>query len=307
MTNLRFGLMTHAADEWATLTTRWKSFEDQGFDALWAGDHLWSAIGPDGNGYTQPRFDAWMLAAGIASATSKVTVGTLVSAISMRNPAVLAKQALTLDHMSGGRAVAGIGAGGNPKDLAVAGEPVLPPEEKSSRLDEYLEVVKSVASGGETAFEGKYYRSAGVTGPAPVKPGIPLLVAAHLKSSLTVTARHADVWNSYGTLFSQLARGVKLTPDESLAVTARRSAFLDAECERIGRDPGTLRRSFMLAFTQDTPWVSVQQFRETIGRYAEAGITEFMFPFPLQGQHDPDVFTEVVQSVIPRLQQGERP
>ncbi|GAB6899479.1 LLM class flavin-dependent oxidoreductase [Kineosporia succinea] len=303
--SLRFGLMTHAAAEWSELTTRWKGFEDNGFDALWAGDHLWSALGD--NGYTQPRFDAWMIAAGIAQATSKVTVGTLVSAINMRNPAVLAKQALTLDHMSGGRAVAGIGAGGNPKDGAVAGEKPWSPAEKSERLDEYLTVVRQVAAGGELDYTGKHYSTQGVAGPTPVAPRVPLLVAAHLKSSLTVTARHADVWNSYGTLFSQLAKGIRLTPEESLSVTARRSAFLDAECERTGRDPQTLRRSFMLAFTQDTPWVSVQQFRDTIGRYAEVGVTEFMFPFPLQGQHDPDVFTEVVETVMPKLQAGERP
>ncbi|GAA3604865.1 LLM class flavin-dependent oxidoreductase [Kineosporia mesophila] len=303
MTALRFGLMTHAADDWSRLTERWKGFEKAGFDALWAGDHLWSALGE--NGYTQPRFDAWMLAAGIAQATSHVTVGTLVSAINMRNPAVLAKQALTLDHLSAGRAVAGIGAGGNPKDGAVAGEQPWGPQEKSARLDEYLTVVNRVAAGGELSFEGSYYRTSGVAGPAPVSPKIPVLVAAHLKSSLAVTARHADVWNSYGTLFSQLARGVKLTPQESLAVTAQRSKFLDEECERIGRDPKTLRRSFLLAFTQDTPWVSVQQFRDTIGGYAEAGITEFMFPFPLQGEHSMDVFHEVVETVIPKLQAGE--
>ncbi|MBT0773112.1 LLM class flavin-dependent oxidoreductase [Kineosporia sp. J2-2] len=307
MTALRFGLMTHAAADWPVLTERWRHFEAAGFDALWAGDHLWSALNADGNGYTQPRFDAWMLAAGIANATTRVSVGTLVSAINMRNPAVLGKQALTLDHMSGGRAVAGIGAGGNPKDGAVAGEPAWGPEEKSARLAEYLDVVRRVSSGGELAFDGTYYRTSGVAGPAPVAPQVPLLVAAHLKSSLAVTARYADVWNSYGTLFSQLAKGVKLTAQESLTVTARRSAFLDAECERIGRDPATLRRSFMLAFTQDAPWVSVQQFRDTVGGYAEAGITEFMFPFPLQGPHDPEVFTEVVETVMPRLQAGERP
>lgn len=302
MSGLRFGLMTHEAASWSELSSRWQGFEVAGWDALWAGDHLWS--GSDG---AKPRFDAWMLAGGIAAATTTPAVGTLVSAAGMRNPAVLAKQAVTLDHLSGGRAVVGIGVGGNPKDLAAAGLDPWPVAERGERLGQYCAVLRAVLDGGEVDVDGEYYRSKMTSAPGPAGDRIPLLIAAHRPATIAVAARYADVWSTYGTLFSQLARGISLTPDESLAVTARRSQQLDAECERIGRDPALIRRSFMLAFTQDTPWVSVAQFRETIGRYAEIGITEFMFPFPLQGKHDPDVFAEVVESVLPLLQKGERP
>lgn len=306
MTKVRFGLMTHEAAPWAELSARWQGFDAAGWDALWAGDHLWSGHGT-GGAAVKPRFDAWLLAAGIATATTRPRVGTLVSAAGMRNPAVLGKQAVTLDHASGGRAVVGIGAGGNPKDLAAVGLAPWPPAERGARLAEYCAVLRAVLDGGELEVDGKHYRSRMVSAPGPVRQRIPLLIAAHMPATIAVAARYADVWSSYGTLFSQLARGISLTPDESLAATARRSRLLDAECERIGRDPAAIRRSFMLAFTQDTPWVSVQRFRETIGRYAEAGITEFMFPFPLQGEPDLDVFAEVVTSVIPVLQRGERP
>lgn len=297
---LRFGLMTHESAPWSALVERWQGFEADGWDALWAGDHLWS--GPDG---VKPRFDAWLTSAGIASATSSVAVGTLVSAIGMRNPSVLAKQAVTLDHMSDGRAVVGLGVGGNPKDLASAGLAPWPLAERGPRLAEYCAVVRAMLDGGPVDVDGKYYRASGFSAPAASR--VPLLIAAHLPATIRVAARYADVWSTYGTLFSQLARGVSLTPEESLTVTARRSALLDAWCERVGRDPASVRRSFMLAFTQDKPWVSVQHFRDTIGRYADIGITEFMFPFPLQGRHDPEVFAEVVTSVLPRLRKGERP
>lgn len=307
MTGLRFGLMTYDAAPWAELQARWRTHEAAGFDALWAGDHVWSAR-DDAGRPSRPRHDAWMLAAGIAAATDRVDVGTLVSPIGLRNPVVLGKQAVTLDHLSGGRAVAGIGAGGNRKDQAMAGVPDWSPAERSTRLHEYARVVRTVLDEVDLDLDLDHYAAHGVAAPAPVRPGgARLLIAAHSRASLAAAAAYADVWNTYGTLFSQLVRGVRLPPDESVAVTRRRSLALDEECERIGRDPATVTRSFMLAFTQDRPWTSVQEFRETIGRYAEIGITEFMFPFPLQGPHDPEVFDRVVAEVMPRLQAGEQP
>lgn len=307
MSGLRFGLMTYDAAPWPELVERWQGHEAAGFDALWAGDHVWSTKDEDGTP-TRPRHDAWMLAAGIASATSSVDVGTLASPIGMRNPVVLGKQAITLDHLSGGRAVAGIGAGGNPKDQATAGVDDWAPHERSARLLEYASVVRAVLDDVDLDIDGTYYRTSGVNAPAAHRPnGARLLVAAHNRASIPAVARYADIWNTYGTLFSQLARGISLTPEESIHVTRRRSQALDQECELVGRDPAEVTRSFMLAFTQDAPWTSVQAFRETIGRYADIGITEFMFPFPLQGPHDPDVFAEVVADVMPRLQAGERP
>ncbi|GAA1614991.1 LLM class flavin-dependent oxidoreductase [Actinoplanes couchii] len=304
MTGLRFGLKTYDAAPWDELRHRWRDHEAAGFDALWAGDHVWSTRDGDG-APARPRFDSWLMAAGIAAVTSRVDVGTLVSPIGLRNPAVLGKQAVTLDHLSGGRAVAGIGSGGNPLDGAAAGIPAWPSDEKAARLGEYARIVRSYLRGADVDVDGEFYRSHGVSAPAPVRGR--LLIAAHTRASIAAAAAHADVWNSYGVLFSQLRAGVVLTPEQSLAATRRRARWLDEECERIGRDPAEITRSFMLAFTRDTPWTSVQNFRDTIGRYADIGITEFMFPFPLQGEHDDDVFAEVVADVMPRLQAGERP
>ncbi|ACU36777.1 LLM class flavin-dependent oxidoreductase [Actinosynnema pretiosum subsp. pretiosum] len=306
MSALRFGLMTYEAAPIGELVARWRGFEADGWDALWAGDHLWSALDADG-APTRPRFDPWVLAACVATATERVEVGTLVSAIGMRNPTVLAKQAITLDHVSGGRFTTGLGAGGNPKDEAAAGIAPLAPDERAARFDEYAAVVRAVLDGGSYDLVGEHHSAKGVSAPPPVAGRPPLLIAAHLRSTIAVAARHADVWHTYGSLFSQLARGQQLTADESLAVTARRARALDEECERVGRDPGTVRRGFMLGFTQDKPWISVQAFRDAIGRYAEVGITEFAFPFPLQGPHDLDVFHEVVADVLPALRAGERP
>ncbi len=307
MTGLRFGLMTYDAAPWEELTRRWRGHEDAGFDALWAGDHLWSAC-DDAGATTRPRLDAWMMAAGMAASTRRVDVGTLVSPMGRHNPAVLAKQALTLDHMSGGRAVAGIGSGGNAADLAVAGGEAVPARERAPRLAEYARVVRAVLDGSREGVDGVYHRTHGPTAPGPVRPGgVRLLVAAHGPAALRAAAPHADVWNSYGTPFSQLGGDGPPSAERSLRRTAELSRVLDRECERIGRDPASVARSFMLAFTRDEPWTSVEAFRDTVGRYADIGITEFVFPFPLRGPHDPDVFAEVVADVLPRLRAGERP
>jgi alkanesulfonate monooxygenase SsuD/methylene tetrahydromethanopterin reductase-like flavin-dependent oxidoreductase (luciferase family) len=307
-TPLRFGLMTYEAAPWDQLTERWRRFEDQGWDSLWAGDHLWSALDTQGRP-VRGRFDAWMLAGGIAAATSRVTVGTLVSAAPLRNPALVAKQAMTLDHISGGRAVAGVGAGGNPKDLAYAGVPPWPQAERGARLEEYLTVVRGLLERDGFDHDGTYFTVAGaVRAPAPAaaeRP--PLLVAAHVDATLAVAARHADIWSSYGSLFSQLRRGVKLDEKESLRLTRERGALLDAHAERAGRDPASIRKSFMAGFTEDAPWQSVERFRDFVGRFTDIGITEFMFPFPLQGPHREGVFEEVVANVLPSLRAGERP
>ncbi|MFB7493246.1 LLM class flavin-dependent oxidoreductase [Streptomyces sp. NPDC056161] len=308
MTPLRFGLMTYEAAPWPDLTARWRRFEAEGWDSLWAGDHLWSALDAEGRP-ARGRFDAWMLAAGIAAATSRVTVGTLVSAAPLRNPAMVAKQAMTLDHVSRGRAVAGIGAGGNPKDLAYAGVAPWPQARRGGLLEEYLTVVRGVLEQDTFDHEGTHFSVGGaVRAPAPVGPDRPaLLVAAHVDATLAVAARHADVWSSYGSLFSQLRRGIKLDEQQSLRLTRERGALLDAHAERAGRDPATIRRSFMAGFTEDAPWESVERFRDFVGRFTDIGITEFMFPFPLQGPHRDGVFEEVVADVLPRLRAGERP
>ncbi|MEU9963765.1 LLM class flavin-dependent oxidoreductase [Streptomyces malaysiensis] len=301
-THLRFGLMTYEAAPWPELTARWRAFEEQGFDSLWAGDHVWSSI--DDSGVTsRPRFDAWQLAAGMVAATERITVGTLVSAFPLRNPAVLAKQTITLDHMSGGRFVPGIGAGGNPKDHAVAGVESRPSAERAARFDEYSAVVGGLLRQDRFDFSGSHYRVEGaVRAPAPVAaPHPPLLIAAHVESTIRIAARDADIWSTYGTLFSQLRRGVKLSEAESLRLTRDRGRLLDEHAERFGRDPASIRKSFMAGFTEDAPWESTERFTDFIGRFSEIGITEFMFPYPLQGPHKEGVFEEVVAEVLPKL------
>lgn len=301
-TRLSFGLMTYEAAPWSELVERWRWFEDLGYDSLWSGDHVWSKL-EDGKA-SRPRFDAWQLVAGMVSATRRVTVGPMVSSIAYRNPVVVAKQAVTLDHMSGGRLVVGIGAGGNPADHATAGVSCWPQEERVARFAESVAILDGLLTEDSFDFDGEHYTvQGGVRAPMPVQsPRPPLTVAAHIDQTLQIAARHADTWSSYGTLFSQLRRGEMLSETESLRVTRKRSQRLDEFADAAGRDPAGIRRSFMAGFTKDEIWTSAEAFRDFVGRFAEIGITEFVFPWPLQGKTTEGMFEEISENVIPELQ-----
>jgi alkanesulfonate monooxygenase SsuD/methylene tetrahydromethanopterin reductase-like flavin-dependent oxidoreductase (luciferase family) len=293
--------MTYEAAPWAELASRWRWLEELGYDSLWAGDHVWSSLN-DGQ-VSRPRFDAWLLAGGIAAATTRVAVGTLVSSIAHRNPAIVAKQAVTVDHISGGRLVVGLGAGGNPADHAVTGVPLWSSRERAARLGESAAIVAGLLGSDSFDYNGEYYTVSGaVRAPAPVQaPRPPLLVAAHVPDTLAVAARYADIWSSYGSLFSQLRRGQRLSEAEAVDVTRQRAQRLDELAAAAGRRPGSIRKSFMAGFTDDQPWESVERFRDFIGRYTAIGITEFMFPYPLQGKAGEGVFEAVSLEVLPAL------
>ncbi|MGW4423189.1 LLM class flavin-dependent oxidoreductase [Streptosporangium sp. NPDC004631] len=298
-----FGVMTYEAEPWSELTARWAWFEQLGLDSLWAGDHVWSSI-VDGRP-VRPRFDAWLLLAGMAAATTRPTLGPLVSSMPFRSPAMVAKQAVTLDHMSAGRLVLGLGAGGNPADHAACGVPLWDPEERIARFDEYVEIVRGMLSTDAFEYSGTHYRVSGtVRAPAPIQSAPPLTIAAHVPGTLRVAARHADTWSSYGTLFSQMRRGVTLSEQEGVRTTARRAALLDEYAAEEGRDPSTIRRSFLAGFTADRPLASVEAFHDFVGRYREIGVTEFVFLYPGPGGVDPAMFERICTEAMPDLRRS---
>ena len=196
----------------------------------------------------------------------------MVTNISLHNPAVLARQALTVDHVSDGRLELGIGAGGAPIDHAMTGVPDWEPPERAARLREFVEIVDRLLRDETTSYQGRYYRIENAEmHPAPVqKPRPPLTVAALGPKTLRTAAEYADSWNffpEYG-----------LTAREALEQTARRNRMLDECCAELGRDPGEISRS-LLAIPRmvDAPFDSDDAFHDFVGRYREAGIDEFIF------------------------------
>jgi alkanesulfonate monooxygenase SsuD/methylene tetrahydromethanopterin reductase-like flavin-dependent oxidoreductase (luciferase family) len=195
--------------------------EAGGLDSVWVYDHLLFRFGDDP---TTGLYECWTILSAIAEATRRVELGTIVLCTGFRNPALLAKMAGTLDAVSDGRLILGVGAGWHDPEFEAFG---FPTDHKVSRFEESLAVITGLIRDGRVDLDGTYVQARDAVLVPPARPGIPILVAAKRPRMFELTARHADAWNMawFGL------------PDERLA-TGRRE--LAEACERVGRDPSTL-------------------------------------------------------------------
>jgi len=260
-------------DEWLALA---RACEEHGYEALFRSDHYGPVVGADERG----SLDAWATLAGLAAVTSTLRLGTLVSPATFRHPSVLAKSAVTVDHISGGRVEVGLGAGWNRAEHERYGFPFPELRERMDVFAEQLEVVHRQWKGEPFSFEGEHYRLADSDPrPKPVQsPHPPLIVGGSGgKRSVALAARWADEYNT-----------VSPTPEECRALKQR---IADA-CAREEREP--LPLSVMTGLIRD-PSDAVRQLTEL----AEAGVERVML------QHlehtDLDVLGLVAEQVVPQL------
>ncbi|MGA7670434.1 MAG: TIGR03560 family F420-dependent LLM class oxidoreductase [Nitrolancea sp.] len=283
---LRFGICTDQNQPWDVVVERWKLFEELGFDSVWDCDHWVQPSKPSG-----PYFEAWTLLAALAAQTERIRIGVLVSCNTFRHPALLAKEAVTIDHISHGRLELGLGAGWYVPEHEMLGIDFPPAAELVSRFREAVEIVDQLMRNEYTTYEGKYYQLHGAAfRPGPVQtPRPPLTLGAKGPRMLEIVARYGDAWNSSGS------------PEEM----GERNKILDEHCARLGRNPDEIVRGMYgwAAIMPDDPWLSVEAFRECIGRYQEAGINEFIIDQPRDEQFD--VLERVATEVIPALRRGE--
>jgi len=202
--------------------------EQIGFDALWIPDELLGRLVKDG-----PRYGFWdgvAVSAGLAAATSRIKIGTWVMSALHRNPGMIAKNAATIDAISNGRFVLGLGAGHAGTGAHAFG---LPEEDIYDRFEESLEIIVPLLRTGRADFAGTYHvaRDLEQLPPGPRPGAIPLLMAAHGQKGYRHAARHANIWSCYATERSDVT---ELGP----RVTA-----LEAACAEVGRDPSTVGRS----------------------------------------------------------------
>jgi F420-dependent oxidoreductase-like protein len=279
---LRFGICTDQNLPWSTLVQRWKLYEELGFDSVWDCDHYVQPEQPHG-----PYFEGWTLLAGLAAVTSRIRIGVLVSCNTFRHPALLAKEAVTVDHISNGRLELGVGAGWYEPEHTMFGIELPPPGERVARFEEAVVVIDQLLRHDVATFAGRHYRLRDAQfRPGPIqKPRPPLTIGAHGPRMLKLCARYGDVWNSFGTV----------------AEISARNQILDEFCAKVGRDPVALARSlYVYAETPTTnPWDSIGAFEDTVGRYREVGINEFIFDQPrLDDLH---ILERVAADVIPAL------
>lgn len=196
--------------------------EDCGFDSIWVGDHLLyrDDIGPSG------PWEAWTSLAALAQATSRVELGPLVAATSFHSPAMVAKMAATVDEISGGRLVLGLGAGWNQVEYDAFGFPF---DHRVSRFEEAFTVIRTLVREGRIDYEGAFYTHREMELLPPARPDMKILLGSNGPRMLRIGAPHIDMWNSWFVWFGNRAHGLTALVDELIEA-----------CEDTGRDPSTV-------------------------------------------------------------------
>ena len=248
-----------------------RAAEDAGWYGVWLADHYMPNTG-DTTPARGDVYECWGLLPALAAVTDRVRIGTLVSPTSVHHPALLAKRAATIDRLSAGRMVLGLGAGWQINEHHAYGIELEPPGKRVSRFEEAIQIVRSMLSEESTTFHGACYDITDAPcDPKPVQSPLPLLVGTRSPRMLRITARYASEWNTWGT------------PEQA----ADHRAALVETCDKVGRDPATMRTSVNAMVDLDgsmpTPgraalFGSAQQLIDQFGQYAELGFDEFILP-----------------------------
>jgi probable F420-dependent oxidoreductase len=211
--------------QWPELISMARTAEAVGFDSLWIGDHLLYDLP---GGATRGPWEAWTSLAALAAVTERVELGPLVASTSFHAPAMLAKKAATVDAISGGRLILGLGAGWNEREYRAFGFPY---DHRVSRFEEAFTIIRGLLRDGRVDFDGAYYRVQDcVLDPGPVRPGgPPLMLGSTGPRMMRIGLPHVDAWNVWWSRYGN-------SPDGFAAVRDR----VDAAAEQAGRTPGSV-------------------------------------------------------------------
>jgi probable F420-dependent oxidoreductase len=259
--------MGGATARWSDLAAMARMAEDLGFDSIWNADHLiYRFPGKE----VQGPWESWSLLAALAAVTSRVEIGPLVSCTSFRNPALLAKIADTVDEVSSGRLILGLGAGWHEPEYIAFGYPF---DHRVSRFAEAIAVIHGLLRNGHVDFEGTYYSAKDCElrprGPRPEGP--PIMIGSTAPRMLSLLAAYGDIWNAWAR--------------QSLEELEKDRQKVDAAMEKAGRDPATVERTVSLLVdlptatgrpSEEKPGLKPREPEELaahLTRYAEVGIS----------------------------------
>lgn len=278
---MTFGVVTGQHQlTWPRLVEQWRLAEALGFDSVWLFDHFVTLYG-DPNG---PCLEASTLLAALAQETKTIRIGVLVYGNTHRHPAILAKEVVTVDHISGGRVTLGIGTGWNEREHDSYGIPFPSSGQRVAMLNESLQVIRSLLTEERTTFNGNFYQMHDAPfAPKPLQAHLPILVGGTRPKMLRTIAQFADIWDSGGT------------PDE----VRQRGAQLDRDCREVGRDP--LETAWSVSTGAD-PLEDPDLFAEVARRYRAAGVSQLLCDLPLSDQ-GLAATRRIAREVIPALRQ----
>lgn len=274
---MRFSFWPNPAQPYNEVLDLTRHVEATGWDGVWYADHFM----PNAPDTSTPWPEAWTTLTALGANVQRLRVGTLVSGNTYRHPAVLAKMVATLDHITQGRAVLGLGAGWQENEHAQYGIPYYTLAERLERLDEACALIKQLYSQASADFAGKHYQLTGATlEPKPVQDPLPLMIGGGgERVTLKIVAQHADEWNVWG----------------DPAVLKHKMAILDNHCAELGRDPKTIQRSAvaLLFMSDDAAYLdkmrssdlqqasiigTPSEVRDVVAEFTELGVNELIVP-----------------------------
>ena len=274
---MRFSFWTGNGQSWEDTLEGCRYAESTGWDGIWYADHFM----PNEDNVDQPIHEAWSVLAAIAACVPRVRIGPLVAGNTYRKPALTEKIAATIDQISGGRVVLGIGAGWQENEHEKYGFDFSTVKGRLDRLDEAVEIITSLLANNRTDFQGEHYSVTDAPlDPKPIQNKIPLMIGGGgRKRTLRTAAIHADEWNYWGM------------PDD----IAELCGVLNAHCEDVGRDGNEIQRSACALMFIGEDEEKLSRFRETdfgrativgtpaevidiVGAYSDVGLDELIVP-----------------------------
>ncbi|MGH2616293.1 MAG: LLM class flavin-dependent oxidoreductase [Thermomicrobiales bacterium] len=288
------------APRWSEMLAMVRRAEELGYDTVWIPDHLVIDI-PRPGSQPEGAWEGWSLVAALAAATERIGIGLLVTCTAFRNPSLLAKMADTVDEISGGRLILGLGAGWCELEYRMFGYPY---DHRVSRFEEALQIISGLLRNGHMDFQGTYYevRDCELRPRGPRPQGPPILVGSSSTGvrMLSLAARYADIWNRD---FDAVNPDCEPYSAEDLTTS---QAKVDAACAAIGRDPATLTRT--AGIWADLPgapsrgWNALtgtpEEMAAGLRRYADAGYSSvqvWLHPRTIEGV---EMFAPVMARVM---------
>jgi alkanesulfonate monooxygenase SsuD/methylene tetrahydromethanopterin reductase-like flavin-dependent oxidoreductase (luciferase family) len=271
---MRFGIVILPQYDWPEAARRWRGAEEFGFDHAWTYDHLaWRGLAGERWHATVPTLTA------AAMVTGRIALGTFVASPNFRHPVPFAKDIATVDQVSGGRMLLGLGSGGTGFDAYVLGQPELTPRQRFARFAEFAEALdlllrfESPGSGG-ISFEGEWFTASGarMVGEPSQHPRMPLHLAADGPKGLALAVRIADGWVT--------TAGADDDTEAWWRTAGELVERLDDACTAAGRDPSTISRTLSLDAEARYSLASAGAFEDAVGRAAELGYTDVVVHWP---------------------------
>ena len=291
---MRIGVLVMPTDPWPVAVATAQRLESLGYHHLWVYDHLawrrysdrpWHAIYP------------WLT--GVAATTKRIRLGTMVANPNIRHPMVLARDAMTIDHVSNGRLTIGLGAGGTGFDATILGQEPLSPGQRIDRLREFASLYRQLFRSDVTDHSGVYYEvQGGRMLPGCVQsPHVPLAIAAGGQRALRVVAELGDAWITYGDTSTH-----DVSDSETESIVADQWEQIERRCAQIGRDPRELDRIYLIGNTRARPLQSIDAFDDFLGRYASLGFTDLVFHHPRADDpvwnEDPEIIDQIADRYL---------